>query len=582
MKTSYLSYQEAIGKIQNSKGIIKFNSEQEEPYVTINTNTREIVIPDIMQNIGVLGDHKAETVWFKMDSYFDRESFLDLVPSENGTAKMQVVVQYINAMNEPYMYYVDNAYVTYADRLEETDATGKPYPEGQSIDTVIFPWELTNEVTKYSGIVRFAIRIYRIEDVDIYDTAGNYVGTEKKTTYVFNTQQGQFNILNGLNNADDTLGSASTLTPTQIEEIFSKISEIYTESMGITKDTEDGKVTAIITYDYSVLGKKPVIIAANGTKVELNGEIEMGTLLTGTEDDQLITLSTLDTEIDAESVNAVTNKAIAEKFETVEPLASISATSTNPVQSKAISAALQEIDEKFNNIEIDVDSALSETSTNPVQNKVIYAELEALREEMGGLSYVPIDIISFTTDPYYEKGFVMKSILIFDWELTKVPNTLTIEGLNADANTITPSQKGQIQTSSYPAMSEDTTFTLVATDAKGEDRMDFTVKFVLPIFYGVVTLDSTSTIDATILNSLTSVLSETRETMFTVAPGISEYIIFASPVDYGECSFKVGGFDGGFAKAATVSRTNTYNVSAEYYIYKSSNANLGTTTVQVI
>lgn len=568
MKTSYVSYSDALTEIINSGStFFKYNTEKEEPYITINSNTREIIIPDMMQNIGVMGDHKAETIWFKIDRYFDREDFLDLKSGSNTTG-MQIAVQFVNAMNEPYTYFIDKAYITSSDMIEDKNANGEVVGKGDP-DTIIFPWELTNEATKYNGIVRFAIRIYKIED--------------EKVTYSFNTQQGQFNILNGLNNSNAP-GTVDTLSPTQIEEIFNKISAIYTESLGIANDTEGNKVPAIITYDYSVLGNKPVIIAADGSKIELKGEVSMGTLLTGTADDQLITLKTLDTEIDAESENAVTNKAIAEKFETVEPLASISATSTNPVQSKAISAALKEIDEKFNNIEIDVDSALSETSTNPVQNKVIYAELVALREEMGGLSYVPIDIISFTTDPYYEKGFVMKSQMQFNWELTKVPNTLAIEGLNADANTITPSQSGQLMTSSYPAMSEDTTFTLVATDAKGEDRMDFTVKFVLPLYYGKLTLDSTSSLDASILNKdiLTKVLAETKEITFTITPGVSEYIIFASPVDYGECSFKVGGFDGGFVKAATVSKTNDYNVSAEYYIYKSSNANLGTTTVQVI
>lgn len=568
MKTSYVSYSDALTEIINSGStFFKYNTEKEEPYITINSNTREIIIPDMMQNIGVMGDHKAETIWFKIDRYFDREDFLDLKSGSNTTG-MQIAVQFVNAMNEPYTYFIDKAYITSSDMIEDKNANGEVVGKGDP-DTIIFPWELTNEATKYNGIVRFAIRIYKIED--------------EKVTYSFNTQQGQFNILNGLNNSNAP-GTVDTLSPTQIEEIFNKISAIYTESLGIANDTEGNKVPAIITYDYSVLGNKPVIITADGSKIELKGEVSMGTLLTGTADDQLITLKTLDTEIDAESENAVTNKAIAEKFETVEPLASISATSTNPVQSKAISAALKEIDEKFNNIEIDVDSALSETSTNPVQNKVIYAELVALREEMGGLSYVPIDIISFTTDPYYEKGFVMKSQMQFNWELTKVPNTLAIEGLNADANTITPSQNGQLMTSSYPAMSEDTTFTLVATDAKGEDRMDFTVKFVLPLYYGKLTLDSTSSLDASILNKdiLTKVLAETKEITFTVTPGVSEYIIFASPVDYGECSFKVGGFDGGFVKAATVSKTNDYNVSAEYYIYKSSNANLGTTTVQVI
>ena len=71
MKTSYVSYSDALTEIINSGStFFKYNTEKEEPYITINSNTREIIIPDMMQNIGVMGDHKAETIWFKIDRYF--------------------------------------------------------------------------------------------------------------------------------------------------------------------------------------------------------------------------------------------------------------------------------------------------------------------------------------------------------------------------------------------------------------------------------------------------------------------------------------------------------------------------------
>lgn len=572
MKTSYATYQESYHNISSMKSpLFKYNSEKEEPYISINSNTREIVIPNTMQNIGVIGDHNAETVWFKIDRYFDRKDFRELL--NNGG--LEVIVQFVNAMNEPYVYKVSKDSIYSKDMLEDKNSAGAILEKSE--DTIIFPWELSNEVTKYSGTVKFSIRIFEVEVSK--DSEGKEV---RKVLYAYNTQQAQFNILNGLNNADAP-GTVNTLTPTQVEEIFDKISKIYVESLGIATDTNGDKVQSIITYDYSVLGNKPTIITPGGEKIELKGEIEAGVLISGYEGDQLITIKSLDKEVDIKSENAVSNKAVAEKFATVEPIAVVDANSENPIQSKVVSSEIKRLDKRITDFKVDVDSSLSSTSENPVQNKVIFEEIEALRAEMGGLSYIPIEVIKFNSDPqYYEKGYTMNKSLQFNWELSKAPNSLSIEGLDMGATAISPTQKGQLMTTSYQPMSEDTTFTLVATDNKNTVRKDFTVKFVLGIYYGSMYLDSMSEITAEDIKGLTKVLRENKNFSFDVEPGENEYIIFASPVDYGECTFKVGGFDGGFKKVDIISIENNYSTSAEYYIYKSSNANLGTTTVQVI
>lgn len=59
--------------------------------------------------------------------------------------------------------------------------------------------------------------------------------------------------------------------------------------------------------------------------------------------------------------------------------ANLSATSTNPVQNKAVYAALQ-------SVSVPVDSSMSSTSTNPVQNKVINAELQAIRNSIPSIT----------------------------------------------------------------------------------------------------------------------------------------------------------------------------------------------------
>lgn len=570
MKTTYLEFTQGMQEIKTA-AIAKFNNDKEEPYLVIDSNTREIIVPDVMQNIGVIGDHNAETVWFKIDKFFDRAdlggTLTDDFSNDGGTVTTNAIIQIVNASQEPYVYKVPPSHLFSKDLIDDVEN------DSSDVDTVIFPWPLTSEITKTSGIIRFSVRIYKLKTY--YDSSSVL---HEDVIYSYNTQYAQFNILNGLSNAEAP-GVADVISPTQIQEMWNKIEAIYGEGMSLLPEG----TTTIIAQDYRYLSNKPSI---NG--VELVGDIDPAILLTGVEGDTLVTIKTLDQEIDAESDNAVSNAAIAAKFATVEPIDTLDGSSTNPVQSKVLAKTVEDINTALKNVKIPIDDKLSETSTNPVQNKVIYAELEALREEMGGLSYVAIDILSFAANlKYIERGRTLnssgKESISFTWSLTKTPNTLKLEGLNTGA--VQPGvSTTALTTNSYPAFSTDTTFTLVAADAKTEVSKGFTIKSVYGIYYGVKTIDSTTKVDNAFIKSLTKELSETRETTKTLTAGEGEYIIFASPKDYGECIFKVGGFEGGFERMDNDSfvYVNDYEVATNYYVYKSVNPNLGTITVQVL
>ena len=55
----------------------------------------------------------------------------------------------------------------------------------------------------------------------------------------------------------------------------------------------------------------------------------------------------------------------------------------------------------------------------------------------------------------------------------------------------------------------------------------------------------------------------------------------AFPTRLGTPVFKVGGVEGGFNKVSTIYFTNSYNYVEKYDIYKSTNAGLGNTTVDI-
>ena len=90
-----------------------------------------------------------------------------------------------------------------------------------------------------------------------------------------------------------------------------------------------------------------------------------------------------------------------------------------------------------------------------------------------------------------------------------------------------------------------------------------------------------SDFDSGFILGLTKGLQGSKAKTFTVNAAASQHIYYAIPTRYGTPSFKVGGFEGGFAKAATIDFTNASGYEESYDIWKSDNAGLGSTTVVV-
>lgn len=78
-------------------------------------------------------------------------------------------------------------------------------------------------------------------------------------------------------------------------------------------------------------------------------------------------------------------------------------------------------------------------------------------------------------------------------------------------------------------------------------------------------------------NSLAS--NDNTQTWNSVTAGAGEYLLFAFPTRLGIPTFFVGGFEGGFESPETVSITNANGYTENYYVWRSTNANLGATIV---
>ena len=99
------------------------------------------------------------------------------------------------------------------------------------------------------------------------------------------------------------------------------------------------------------------------------------------------------------------------------------------------------------------------------------------------------------------------------------------------------------------------------------------------LYYGKTT--STSSFSEADIEGLenSTITNDNTQTWNSVTTGVGEYMLFAFPKRLGTVTFWVGGFEGGFETPETVSVTNTNGFTEDYYAWRSTNSNLGTTVV---
>lgn len=102
----------------------------------IDLGTRKIDGPEVLS---VSRDHKAETIYFRVDRFHD---YMDL----SNTA---CVIQYITPDGKMHLYPVP-----FYDIMTEKNS-----------QKMIFPWCIDGAATMYQGIVSYSIRFYMIQEL---------------------------------------------------------------------------------------------------------------------------------------------------------------------------------------------------------------------------------------------------------------------------------------------------------------------------------------------------------------------------------------------------------------------------------
>ena len=210
------------------------------------------------------------------------------------------------------------------------------------------------------------------------------------------------------------------------------------------------------------------------------------------------------------------------------------------------------------------------TPVNAVNLNEIEDKLKAHQEALDELLYVPLTInLTSNTQTTLEIGTTINSV-IFNWNYNKdiVSQKFNNQALEASLRSYTYNLP----------FNSNKSFKLEANDGKGDFNKSISFNFLNGRYCGV---SSSNIYDSGFIKTLSKELSSSKGKTFTVDCGEGQFIFYCVPTRFGNCSFKVGGFEGGFNKVNTIEFTNASGYVESYDIYKSTNSNLGNTTVVV-
>lgn len=518
-------YIDQLGHIGQLEIPNKIADIETEPIFKVNLNTRKITVPNSFKTLAMQGDHKAETIWFAVDRWFDG---VDL-------AEKKCAIQFENAF-EVGMRPPTWQSMTGDDGDDDTSEADLPI--------LLIGWEIPSEVTKYAGDLELSLRFFEVNDSEILYN----IVTEPAKTYI----KPALNVNSDLDfdvNGDGIKDKEMNPPKNDLVDLVARIEDVYKNNQGQA-------------IDYNSAVNKPSI---NGTTLK-------GRLFTNYDEAQENTASVGD-KVDYHWIKVAYKDIVLD--DTVPKINGV------PLIGDKTDAQL--------GIKVTVDDKFDSTSLNPVQNKIIANQVNTftnqvnalnesvakLWEEMDGMTFIPLSISSFECEPKLAEIGSTVNTVDFTWVIGGTPTVLKINNTDIALGTsqITLSDLG---------LEEDKEFTLYAEDRKANNVSATTqLLFVNKVFHGVQEIPSEY--NTSFINKLVGQLQTGKEGVIDVVANENQYIYYALPKSYedlhGDCVFTSGGFSGGFTKIDTISYINDYGVATDYNIWKSDNANLGQTNI---
>lgn len=201
-----------------------------------------------------------------------------------------------------------------------------------------------------------------------------------------------------------------------------------------------------------------------------------------------------------------------------------------------------------------------------------YPAIQSVGDALDTILYTPISV-NLGGGGNYEIGQTVSDIHL-SWSLNKTPIS---QILNQGIGNVLP---GITNYSVIGAnLTTDTTYIITVDDGTQTAQNSTTVSFLNRVHWGVGAAGQSS--DSFILGLANSVLTNQRQRTidFNVGAGQRGYCVL--PSSFGEPTFFVGGFEGGFELVGQVSHTNLFGHTEFYRVYQTEHENLGNTTVVI-
>lgn len=538
------------------------SNPDKEKIFYVDLDSRQITIPTQFQDLAVVGDHLAETVWFAVNRYYDGE---DLSTKTWG-------VQVLDAASRSLLLFIEKkrSPITTAD-LNTTNTT---LIGGE--DMLLLGWPITLDVTNTAGSISFSLCCFDLEDQGETTSIKYRLGTEsiscqiKDSIYITDASENLVpnasRIEQLIETANELLGDAGNISITYDQ--IQKDTRPKIDGVELRENTSSDE----FKINYNSLQNKPTYYIDGQMFLRSENSYSFDSAnFKNIDFMQILNPPTMNGEV-LTGENDICYQNLADK----------------PVIQTDEEGFIIGIDE-YEISKVKVDDALNAESINPVQNQAITNQLSTmnesitknqsdivtLTERINEMSVVPISIEEFATNQsLFEIGYTTgENDLIFSWYLSKDPSTLTI-----NSETMENIQEGAF---AWPAgLDESTAFTLEATSIGSKAKATLNVDFTHRIYHGAATIPAAFNKD--FIDTLTSQLQTSQTGSFNVTALDAQYIYYAVPTEYGDCSFSYGGFTGGFKRVADkIKIINNYGVEIEYDFYQSDNPSLGVATIVV-
>lgn len=193
-----------------------------------------------------------------------------------------------------------------------------------------------------------------------------------------------------------------------------------------------------------------------------------------------------------------------------------------------------------------------------------------VRDALDKLLYVPLSANFSANKGNVEKGGAVSSVA-FNWSYNK---NVTSQKFNNEI--LDNSIRSKLYTTPF---NTNKSFSLNASDGKTTVNRSVSINFLNGRYWGVSS--EPSDYNSSFISSLSKELVESKSKTFTVNCEQNQFIYFCLPKRLGTPSFSVGGFDGGFSIVKSIEFTNPSGYTESYDIWKSTNSNLGNTTIVV-